>query len=88
MDRCGYDFIIMMKGMKALVKDIVLKNKGTFEDRWKNTIAEYEASGMTVEMPLFKTDERNRYVHIYYNSYRAASEKADFIQKISEMEKN
>lgn len=86
MDRCGYDFIIMMKGMKALVKDIVLKNKGTFEDRWKNTIVEYEASGMTVEMPLFRTDERNRYVHIYYNSYRAASEKADFIQKISEME--
>ena len=32
MDKCGYDFVIMIKGMKALVNDAVKEVKGTFED--------------------------------------------------------
>lgn len=33
MDRNGYDFIIMMKGCKSLVAELVKKVKGSFEDR-------------------------------------------------------
>ena len=85
MDRCGYDFIIMMKGMKSIVKDLILTYRGTFEDSWDYAIPEYGVSGMSVEKPLFRTDSKNRYIHIYFNSYRAASEKTDFMQKINEM---
>ena len=28
MDKCGYEFVIMMKGMKELVKSLVLEVKG------------------------------------------------------------
>ncbi len=35
MDRCGYDFVIMMKGKKDLVKDLVMQKKGTFEENRK-----------------------------------------------------
>ncbi len=32
MDKCGYDFVIMMKGMKSLVSELILENKGSFEE--------------------------------------------------------
>lgn len=32
MDSCGYDFVIMIKGMASLVSRLVLENKGSFEN--------------------------------------------------------
>ena len=86
MDSNGYSFIIMIKGMKQLVKDIVLQVKGTFEEKWDDIILEYDVNGTTVEKPLFRGDENNRYIHVYYSSAKAASEKAEFTHKLSEME--
>ena len=86
MDANNYSFIIMLKGMKPLVKKIVLKSKGTFEESWEHVILEYDVNGTTVESPLFQSDEINRYIHIYYSSSKAASEKIEFTHKLSEME--
>ena len=86
MDANNYSFIIMLKGMKPLVKEIVLKSKGTFEESWEHVILEYDVNGTTVESPLFQSDEINRYIHIYYSSSKAASEKIEFTHKLSEME--
>ena len=33
MDKCGYSFVIMVKGMSALVNELILENKGTFENK-------------------------------------------------------
>ena len=38
MDKCKYDFVLMVKGMKKLVSEIVLDVRGTFEDDRKNSI--------------------------------------------------
>lgn len=32
MDQCGYDFVIMMKGMKVFVRELLLENRGSFEN--------------------------------------------------------
>ncbi len=32
MDKCGYDFVIMAKGMKKFVSQLILENKGKFEE--------------------------------------------------------
>ena len=84
-DKSHYDFIIMLKGRKSLVKDIVLEKHGTFEDGFNSLIPEYEVNGITVSRPLFKGDQKDRYIHVYFNSYKAASEKAELIEKISVM---
>jgi len=42
MDRCGYDFVIMVKGMSALVNNLILENKGTFENDRRCNIREYK----------------------------------------------
>ena len=49
MDKCGYDFVIMIKGMKALVNDAVKEVKGTFEDSRQYTIRRFGVNGTTVE---------------------------------------
>ncbi len=67
MDQCGYDFIIMMKGMKKLVSNLVIEVSGTFEETRKNSIREYQVNGITVERKLFPSDTKDRYFHIYYS---------------------
>lgn len=86
MDEHHNSFIIMLKGMKALVKDTVLAVKGTFEESYDLLIPEYGVSGVTIPMKVFRGDDRNRYVQVYYNAYKAAAERDEFIQKIRRME--
>lgn len=57
MDKNGFDFIIMMKGMKTLVHEIVTANKGKFEDDYSKNIRGYKVYGMTVHQKLFPSDE-------------------------------
>ena len=82
MDRNGYEFIIMVKGCKELVNELVLKVRGTFEDEWKSTVPYYDVSGTTVRNPLFKADDRKRYVHIFYSDFKKAKEKTKLQEEI------
>ena len=85
MDKCGYDFVIMVKGMKALVNDAVKEVKGTFEDSRQYTIRRFGVNGTTVERTVFPSDERNRYLHIYYSYSKAAAEREQLEQKIDKL---
>lgn len=82
MDRNGYDFIIMMKGMKPLVRKLVSEQKGKFEESRKNSIRNYKVSGTTVKGRLFPSDEEDRYFHIYFNERKRTSEREEFEGKI------
>ncbi|MGN1157611.1 MAG: transposase, partial [Agathobacter sp.] len=85
MDKCGYDFVIMVKGMKALVNDAVKEARGTFEDSRQYTIRRFGVNGTTVERTVFPSDERNRYLHIYYSYSKAAAERQQLEQKIDKL---
>lgn len=85
MDKCGYDFIIMMKGMKLLVRDIVLENKGKFEDVRANSIRDFRVNGVTVRRELFPSDRKKRYFHLFYSSSKYASEREAIEMKIDRM---
>jgi len=75
LDEKGYDFLIMVKGMKSLVNGLVLENRNAFETNRRCAIPEYGAYGMTVETKVFLSDRKDRYVHIYYSPSRCASER-------------
>lgn len=85
MDKCGYDFVIMMKGMKKYASEIVKKIKGTFEERRKHSIRDYKVSGTTVKGRLFPSDEEDRYFHIYYNERKRTAEREQLEEKIDRM---
>ena len=85
MDKCGYDFVIMMKGMKELVKDLVLEVKGSFEEDRRYSIRDYKVSGITVQRQLYPSDKEKRYFHIYYNDRKKSSEREHFEANIDRM---
>lgn len=85
MDKCGYEFVIMMKGMKELVKSLVLEVKGTFEENRAYSIRDYKVSGITVKKQLYPSDEKERYFHIFYNDRKKSSEREAVEAKIDRM---
>ena len=87
MDENGYDFVIMVKGMKSLVSELVLQVQGGFENDRKNSIRAYKVSGTTVKRKLFATDKKERYFHIYYDDGKKASEREKLEYKIDRMGK-
>ena len=84
MDRNGYEFILMVKGCKELVNRVILEHKGSFQDEWENAIPYYDENGITVKDYLLKTDQEKRWIHIYYNDFKKAKERAKLQKKIRE----
>ena len=87
MDDNGYDFVIMVKGMKALVSSLVLESQWKFENDRRNSIRAFKVSGTTIKRKLYATDEKERYFHIYYDDGKKASEREKFEDKIDRMGK-
>lgn len=85
MDKKKYSFIIMVKGMRSLVKELVLEVRGTFEDNREFTIRSHRVNGITVQRKLFPSDEKERYFHIYYNDGKKAGERERLEAKIDQM---
>ncbi len=87
MDSCGYDFVIMVKGMAAFVSDLILENRGKFENIRAYGIRKYKAFGLTVKKQLYPSDQQERYFHIYYSDARAAAEHEKTESKVERMKK-
>ena len=68
MDENGYDFVMMVKGMSALVDELVLQNKGSFEDDRDYSIRRHQVYGKTVKRKLYADDEKDRYFHLYHST--------------------
>jgi transposase len=82
MDANGYAFIIMVKGCKALVSEIVHKNRNTFETNRECAIRSYKVYGKTVEAVLYEDDALTRWFHIYFNPSKQAAEREFLEQRI------
>ena len=82
MDRNGYEFIMMVKGRKSLVRQIIDKNRRTFEDKWENHISPFNVYGITVEDKLFDDDTGSRYFHLYFSSAKYAQELSEIEHRI------
>lgn len=85
MDECGYEFVIMMKGMKPLVSSLIQEVKGSFEDKREYSIREYKVNGITAKRKLYASDDKERYFHIFYNERRKSNERESVETKIDRM---
>ena len=74
-DECGYDFIIMVKGLKPLVRDMIAEVKGSFERKRAYYIKEHSLAGITVKRKMYESDEKERYFHLYYSLSRENHER-------------
>ena len=87
MDSKGYEFIIMVKGMKKLVRELVLEVHGTFEQSRASSIRAFKVNGTTIRHQLYPSDEQERYFHIFYDDRKHTAERAKLEQDIDQMDK-
>lgn len=87
MDDCGYDFVIMVKGMASFVNRLISENKGRFESSREYSIREYRTYGMTVKGRLYATDEAERYFHIFHSSAKECAERETIEANVERMTK-
>ncbi len=87
LDENDYSFIIMVKGMKALVSDLVKSKRHSFETSQACSIRAYRVYGTTVKQKLYANDTKQRYFHIYFNAGRQAAEREKLEQKIDQYNK-
>jgi transposase len=85
MDRCGYDFVIMVKGMNSFVSSLILENRGKFENIRQYGIRRYKSFGITIQKKLYPSDEEERYFHIYFSDARMSAEHEKVEAKIDRM---
>ena len=85
MDKCGYSFVIMVKGMASLVNELVLQHKGTFESKRVNNIYEYGVYGKTVKHRLYVGDKKERYFHLYHSISKESAERAGIENRLNQM---
>lgn len=85
MDKCGYSFIIMVKGMADLVSELILSNKGSFENKRNCDMDGFGVYGKTVKGRLYEADGKERYFHIYHSISKEASERIRFEDKLKSM---
>ena len=85
MDKCGYSFVIMVKGMASLVNELVLEHKGTFESKRVNNIYEYGVYGKTVRHGLYAGDKKERYFHLYHSISKESAERAGIENRLNQM---
>ena len=85
MDKCGYSFVIMVKGMSALVNELILENKGTFENKRVNNIYEYGVYGKTIRHKLYASDKKERYFHLYHSISKESAERIEIENRINQI---
>lgn len=85
MDEHKYEFVMMVKGCKSLVADLVDATRGKFENSLDHRIAGRRISGITVSRPLYENDQKNRFFHLFFNPFKMASEQAKFEDQLEEM---
>ena len=84
LDECGYSFVIMAKGMASFISELILENRGTFENKRVCDMNAYGVYGKTVQRTLFEGDEKKRYIHIYHSISKEADEREAFENALRE----
>lgn len=85
MDKFGYHFVIMVKGMNKLVNSLILEVKGSFENKWAQHIDDYDVYGITIKRKLYETDTKERYFHLFHSSTKEGEERALLAKKLRKM---
>ncbi|MGE4585643.1 MAG: transposase [Sphaerochaeta sp.] len=87
MDGCGYEFIIMVKGSKRLVSELVMQQKGSFEIDRSCFIRGHRIYGKTVKARLFADDGKDRHFHLFHSTALEHSQRSSLELDLEKMER-
>ena len=87
MDSCGYEFIIMVKGKKKFISELILQNKGSFEIDRSCFVRGHRIYGKTVKARLYTDDEQDRYFHLFHSTALEHSQRSNLELELEKMGK-
>jgi transposase len=87
MDSCGYEFIIMVKGKKKFISELILQNKGSFEIDRSCFIRGHRIYGKTLKARLYADDERDRYFHLFHSIALELAQRSNLELELEKMGK-
>lgn len=87
MDENKYEFIIMVKGCKPIIEELIKQKKGTFEDSYRYAIRRQGISGITCERKLYPQDDKNRFFHLFFSPARYTGDRMQLDNKLEDMNK-
>lgn len=87
LDEHKFAFVLMIKGCKPLVADIIDEVRDSFEDSFRHSLRQRGLSGVTLERKLFDQDAGNRYFHLFFNPAKKARERMRIQEEIARMQR-
>ncbi len=85
MDEHGIAFVMMVKGCKPLVYQLVDEHVGTFESDRSHHIRGTGLYGVTVERVLYEGDTKTRYFHLCFSPEKMLKERCALEDKLALM---
>ncbi len=85
MDSLGINFLIMIKGCRKQICEVVEQTRGTFETKNSCRLPGTGISGTTVKRMLYADDGKVRYFHLFFDSMKMASEREELETMIENM---
>lgn len=87
LDEHKFAFVLIIKGCKPLVADIIDEVRDSFEDSFRHSLRQRGLSGVTLERKLFDQDAGNRYFHLFFNPAKKARERMRIQEEIARMQR-
>lgn len=83
LEKSGADTLFVIEGQSRIVRNIILKNRGSFEQHYFR-VPNNRISGTTVLTKVF-LDDNERYVHIYYDKKKQEEEAKTLDWRVNDM---
>ena len=83
MSKDGYFFMIVLKDRYQYVQETIEKYRIRLTEQSRCYIRNHEVSGITERV---KVGKYSYYVHVYYDDFRASSEKREYLNTVARME--
>lgn len=84
-DSMGFNFLMMVKGCKPLVANLISEHGASFSANRSYWIPNTGIYGKTIESKLFAEDGKTRYFHMFFSASKMASERAELEAKLATM---
>lgn len=86
MDQNKISFLMMVKGCKSLVSELILENQGSFERLYANKMTcRDNVHAKTIERRLYDGDSKTRYFHLCFDDDKRCAEARQLHQNIRDM---
>lgn len=85
MDAKKLSFLMMVKGCKSLVSQLIYEHRGSFEDDDQFSVPGTNINAKTIKHVLFPGDREKRYFHLCFNPMKMATERQELYLSIERM---